>query len=99
MPLYLYYFVAMICLLPDYVPSSEVKPRNRILFPRLVLIFLGNVHLGCDLAECCLCPSWFFLVIPSVICLFCHHIHDNTHTFIHTSCIVKFSKSLLIRIH
>ena len=81
--------------------STPVKLSREIgfFFLSWCLFFLWNVHLGCDLAKCCFCPSWFFLVTPSVICLFCQHIHDSTHTFIHTSCIVKFSKSLLIHIH
>ena len=63
-----------------FLPSG-VKPWNRILFPQLVLTFLWNFHLGCDLAEYWLYPSWFCLVVPNVIRLFCQHIHDNIHTY------------------
>ena len=70
----------------------EVKPCSRFSSSVGAYFFLRNVHLGCDLAKCWLFLSWFCLVTPSVICLFCQHMHDNTHTFIHTSYIVKIWK-------
>ena len=58
---------------------SDVKTQNRILFPQLVLTFLWNLHLGCDLSEYWLYPCWFCLVIPGVICLFCQHSYIHTY--------------------
>ena len=83
--LQLYFFISIrFCF--DYFQTmflpSEVKPWIRTLFPQLVLTILCNPHPGCDLAECWLYPSWFCLVIPSDVCLFCQHILDNIHTYI-----------------
>ena len=57
--LYVYYFVAMICYFQIMFLPSEVKPRNRILFPQLVLIFLME------------CSSWMWfsrvLIVPELV--------------------------------
>ena len=92
-----YYQIHAFIIFPAVFLPSEVKPRSRTLFPQLVLTLFWNLHPGCDLAECCLYPSWFCLVIPSAVCLFFQHIHDNIHTLIHTSCVVELK--IMVHFH